>query len=34
LASIDKAKKYIGYHPEFDLKAGLDAAVEWYWDNL
>jgi UDP-N-acetylglucosamine 4-epimerase len=34
LASIDKAKKQIGYHPEFDLKAGLDAAVEWYWNNL
>jgi UDP-N-acetylglucosamine 4-epimerase len=34
LASIDKAKKILQYDPQFDLKAGLDAAVEWYWNNL
>lgn len=34
LASIDKAKKLLGYTPEFDIKAGLEEAVEWYWNNL
>lgn len=34
LASIDKAKKLIGYKPEFSLKEGLREAVEWYWENL
>jgi UDP-N-acetylglucosamine 4-epimerase len=34
LASIYKAKKQLGYHPEFDVKSGLDAAVEWYWNHL
>jgi UDP-N-acetylglucosamine 4-epimerase len=34
LASIDKAKKLLGYNPQFDLKAGLKEAVSWYWNNL
>ncbi len=34
LASIDKAKKLLGYHPEYSLKDGLKEAVHWYWDNL
>lgn len=34
LASIDKAKRLLNYDPQFDLKAGLDEAVEWYWFNL
>ena len=34
LASIDKAKTLLGYDPQFDLKAGLDQAVDWYWANL
>ena len=34
LASIDKAKRLLGYQPQFNLKAGLDEAVEWYWSNL
>ncbi|WOI24031.1 SDR family oxidoreductase [Nonlabens ulvanivorans] len=34
LASIDKAKSLLNYNPKFDLKAGLDEAVEWYWANL
>ncbi|WP_438969489.1 SDR family oxidoreductase [Nonlabens sp.] len=34
LASIDKAKTLLGYDPQFDLKAGLDQAVDWYWTNL
>jgi UDP-N-acetylglucosamine 4-epimerase len=34
LASIEKAKKYLGYSPKFDLKTGLKKAIEWYWENL
>lgn len=34
LASIDKAKKLLGYNPEFNIKNGLKEAVKWYWSNL
>lgn len=34
LASIDKAKKLLNYHPQFSMKDGLKEAVKWYWDNL
>lgn len=34
LASIEKAKKCLGYNPLFDIKKGLREAVNWYWDNL
>ncbi len=34
LASIEKAKKILGYHPKFSLKEGLKESVEWYWNNL
>ena len=34
LASIEKAKRLLGYHPQFCFKDGLKEAVEWYWDNL
>lgn len=34
LASITKAKSILGYDPQFNLQAGVDAAVEWYWNNL
>ena len=34
LASIDKAKKLLGYEPQFDFKMGLKEAVSWYWNNL
>lgn len=34
LASIDKAKKLLGYNPQFSMKQGLQEAVEWYWNNL
>lgn len=34
LASIEKAKKNLGYSPKFDLKSGLKKAIEWYWENL
>lgn len=34
LASVDKAKTFLGYNPEFDIKSGLKEAVKWYWENL
>ena len=30
-ASIEKAKKILGYKPTHDLQAGLKEAVDWYW---
>ena len=33
-ASIEKAKKLLGYQPEFSAKEGLAEAVSWYWNNL
>ena len=34
LASIDKARKMLGYNPQFSMKQGLKEAVKWYWGNL
>lgn len=34
LASIEKAKKMLGYNPKYTLKMGLKESVQWYWDNL
>ena len=34
LASIDKAKKLLGYNPNYSMKEGLKEAVNWYWKNL
>jgi UDP-N-acetylglucosamine 4-epimerase len=34
LASIEKAKRLLGYHPAFDIKKGLEEAIEWYWNHL
>jgi len=34
LASIDKAKKLLGYAPQFSMQQGLQQAVAWYWENL
>lgn len=34
LASIEKARKYLGYEPEYNLEQGLKIAVDWYWENL
>lgn len=33
-ASIDKARKLLGYEPHYNLEAGLKLAVDWYWGNL
>ena len=32
--SIEKAKKLVGYDPQFDIQTGLKEAVIWYWQNL
>ncbi len=34
LASIDKAKRLLGYNPEYNISAGLKEAVDWYVKNL
>ena len=34
LASIEKAKKLLGYDPQFSMQQGLKEAVHWYWENL
>lgn len=33
LASIDKAKRLLGYNPQFSMKEGLREAVKWYYRN-
>jgi UDP-N-acetylglucosamine 4-epimerase len=34
LASIEKAKKLLGYNPEYSMREGLREAVSWYWKEL
>lgn len=34
LASLDKAKKLLGYSPKFNVKDGLKETINWYWNNL
>ncbi len=34
LASVDKAKKLLGYNPLYNLRAGLEEACKWYYHNL
>lgn len=34
LASIEKAKRLLGYNPQFSMAQGLRASCEWYWNNL
>lgn len=34
LASVDKAKKILGYSPTHEIKGGLKEAVRWYWQHL
>ncbi|WP_294504262.1 SDR family oxidoreductase [uncultured Victivallis sp.] len=34
LACIDKAAKLLGYAPKFNVRQGLKAATEWYYENL
>lgn len=34
LACIDKARKLLGYDPQYDVDNGLREATEWYFKNL
>ena len=34
LADIDKARSLLGYAPEYDVRAGLREAGDWYFRNL
>ena len=34
LASIDKARRLLGYDPQYNLRDGLKEAVKWYWFNM
>ncbi|MHB9139667.1 MAG: SDR family oxidoreductase [Victivallaceae bacterium] len=34
LADISKARKLLGYNPEFNIAKGVVATAEWYWKNL
>lgn len=34
LASVEKARKLLGYAPQFSMRDGLREAVKWYWENL
>lgn len=34
LASIEKAKRLLGYAPTHSVRDGLEEAVKWFWDNL
>jgi UDP-N-acetylglucosamine 4-epimerase len=33
-ADISKARRILGYDPEYDFEKGLNEAIEWYKDNL
>ncbi|MBE7058178.1 MAG: SDR family oxidoreductase [Ruminococcaceae bacterium] len=33
-ADISKAKKLLGYDPDYDFASGLSEAIEWYKENL
>ena len=33
-ADISKGRELLGYDPQFDIRAGLDKAAKWYFDNL
>lgn len=33
-ADISKAVELLGYKPQFDIQAGLEKAIDWYWNDL
>ena len=33
-ADISKARRILGYDPEYDFARGLNEAIEWYKENL
>ena len=34
LASVEKARKLIGYSPAHNVREGLQEALKWYWENF
>lgn len=34
LACVDKARRLLGYAPEFSMKDGLKEVVKWYWEHI
>ena len=34
LASVEKAKRLLGYSPTHSVREGLEEAVKWFWNNL
>jgi UDP-N-acetylglucosamine 4-epimerase len=34
LASVDKAKEFLGYEPSHKIEDGIAQSVQWYWNNL
>ena len=34
LASINKARKLLGYNPKYNLREGLKEAITWYWQKF
>lgn len=34
LASVEKARRLLGYEPSHTIRSGLKEAVKWYWENL
>jgi UDP-N-acetylglucosamine 4-epimerase len=33
-ADISKARELLGYDPEWSFERGIEAAIEWYRENL
>ncbi len=33
-AEISKAKRLLGYDPEWSFERGIEAAIDWYKENL
>ena len=33
-ANISKARRLLGYDPQWDFQRGIAAAIEWYRENL
>ena len=33
-ADISKAKKLLGYEPDWSFERGIEAAIQWYKENL
>lgn len=34
LASIEKARRWLNYEPQYSMQEGLKEATSWYWNNL